>query len=57
MIGGKEAVMDKPITKRWINEQGEGHWEVSCGKSTITCDDRELEETIAELMAESTTAA
>ncbi len=44
--------MSKPFDTRWVNEHGEGHWEVSCGNVTVTCDDSELEDTIAELMAE-----
>lgn len=39
------------ITKNWVVEQGIGHWEVSNGVRTYTCDDNELDETIAELQA------
>ena len=37
------------FTKKWVVEQGIGHWEVSNGYHTITCDEGELDETIAEL--------
>ncbi len=39
------------ITKTWIDEQGEGHWEVSCGDITVSCDDNELSEVLKELAA------
>lgn len=38
------------ITKRWVIENGEGHWEVTNGSITISCDDSELRETIDELL-------
>lgn len=34
------------VTKKWVNEHGEGHWEVSDGVSTIACDDSELSDVI-----------
>ncbi len=37
------------ITKKWVNENGEGHWEVSMGDYTIACDDGELTDAIEEL--------
>ena len=41
--------MPKFITKRWVVENGEGHWEVSNGIYTISCDSNELEDTIEEM--------
>lgn len=37
------------ITKKWVVEQGLGHWEVSNGKYSLSCDENELEETVQEL--------
>ncbi len=37
------------VTYRWINVHGEGHYEVTNGVNTVTCDCGELNETIAEL--------
>ena len=37
-------------TRKWIIENGEGHWEVTYGQITIACDDAELSETIRELL-------
>ncbi len=37
------------IKKRWIVENGEGHWVVSNGSYSISCDNDELEETIEEM--------
>lgn len=37
------------ITKQWIVESGVGHWLVSKGDVSLTCDDSELNDTIAEL--------
>lgn len=41
----------KGVTKRWVNENGIGHWVVSNGETTISCDDGELNEVIRELEA------
>lgn len=40
------------ITKIWVVECGIGHWSVSNGINTISCDDSELNETIEELTNE-----
>lgn len=37
------------IKKRWVMEHGEGHWVVTNGVRTLSCDDTELMEVIAEL--------
>ena len=37
-------------TKKWVIENGEGHWEVTYGDRTISCDDGELSDTIRELL-------
>ena len=37
------------ISTKWIVENGIGHWEVSNGINTISCDYNELRETIEEL--------
>ena len=42
---------DEMITKKWRIENGIGHWEVSNGNKTISCDDNELMETIRELLS------
>lgn len=38
------------VEVRWRNEHGEGHWEVTDGICTVSCDDSELTETINELL-------
>ncbi len=43
--------MNKKIIKKWVVEQGEGHWEIRFGNIIVCCDDNELEETIEELVA------
>ncbi len=45
------------IVKRWVNEHGEGHWEISCGERRISCDDAELEEAMNDLYEEMSEAA
>lgn len=40
------------VTKYWVNEHGEGHWVVSNGEITESCDDNELSETIKRLKGE-----
>ena len=42
----------RDIIKKWRNEHGEGHWEVSNGIRTVSCDDYELTETIEELRSD-----
>ena len=37
------------IVKRWIVEHGIGHWVVSKGNISISCDESELNDTIREL--------
>lgn len=37
------------VTKKWINEHGEGHWEVTNGIEFESCDDGELSENIRRL--------
>ena len=37
------------VKKKWINEHGEGHWEVTNGIEFESCDDGELSETIRRL--------
>lgn len=37
------------ITKKWVMECGIGHWVVSNGVQTLTCDDSELDDIILEL--------
>ena len=37
------------ITRKWVIENGIGHWEVTNGQDPISCDDNELTETINEL--------
>lgn len=41
--------MDGIITKKWVNEHGEGHWLITCGDYQIHCDDGELSEVMEEL--------
>ena len=38
------------ITKKWIMENGEGHWELTLGDYSMSCDANEVEETARELM-------
>ncbi len=40
------------VQKKWVCENGEGHWEVSLESRTISCDPEELQETINELLSE-----
>ena len=40
------------VNKEWINEHGEGHWLVTYGNVSVSCDDNELEEVIEELTCE-----
>ena len=37
------------VTKVWVNENGEGHWDVTVGILSASCDANELKETIEEL--------
>lgn len=37
------------IEKKWVVEHGIGHWEVSDGLHTISCDEDELNAAISEL--------
>ena len=37
------------VEKKWINEHGEGHWEVTNGIEFESCDDYELSDTIRRL--------
>lgn len=37
------------ITKKWVTEHGCGHWVVSNGTYTVSCDEGDLRETIEEL--------
>lgn len=39
------------IEKKWVVENGIGHWLVSNGQTSISCDEWELDETIDELLA------
>ncbi len=36
------------ITKQYINEHGEGHWRLTDGKLSLTCDLDELTEALRE---------
>ena len=40
------------MTKRWVIENGIGHWEITLNGKTVSCDDGELTAVIAELEAE-----
>jgi len=37
------------VTRKWIIENGIGHWEVMYKGMTVSCDDGELSEVIREL--------
>ena len=37
------------VTKRWVIEQGIGHYELSLGNITLSCDEGEFRETEKEL--------
>ncbi len=39
------------VSYKWINEHGEGHYEVTCGDVALSCDPGELNETIEEVKA------
>ena len=39
------------VSKVWVVEHGEGHWAITLGDTTITCDPGEVNETVAELVA------
>lgn len=40
------------IEKKWVMENGEGHWLVTYGDMQISCDPGELSEVIEALMAD-----
>ncbi len=44
----REGVPDM-VKKEYINENGEGHWRLSNGKTVVTCDLNELHEVMLEL--------
>lgn len=37
------------IKKKYVVENGVGHWEISNGNETVTCDDNELSEMMEEM--------
>ena len=37
------------VQKKWVVENGEGHWEITVGDTTVSCDPNELYDTIAEI--------